>query len=77
MENRYIFSLRLKEGVDDREVGRILHSLGAAMERDDCCFIMRLVQLCVCNLYWFQYVWVCRDCSLSVGQSSSLVYCDV
>ena len=31
MENRYIFSLRLKEDVDDRdlsEIGRIFHSVG-------------------------------------------------
>ena len=73
MENRYVFSLHLKEGVDDKdlsEVGRLFHSLAAAIEKADCCFIVRFVQLCVYNLYWFAV-------RLSVGQSSSLVYCDV
>ena len=56
MENKYVFSLRLKEGVDEKdlsEVGRLFHSLGAALKEADCCFIMRFVQLCVCSLYWF------------------------
>ena len=56
MENIYVFSLRLKEGVDDgdlSEVDMIFHSLGTALEKTDCCFIVRFVQLCVCSLYWF------------------------
>ena len=60
MENIYIFSLRLKEGVDDRdpsEVGRLFHSLGTVIEKADCCFIVRFVQLCVCNLYLFVVRW--------------------
>ena len=60
MENRYVFNFRLKEGVDDKdlsEVGRLFHSLGAAIEKADCCFIVRFVQLCVCNLYWFSVRW--------------------
>ena len=60
MENRYVFSLRLKEGVYDRDlsdVGRLIHSLGVAIEKSDYCFIVRLVQLCVCNLYWFAVRW--------------------
>ena len=54
MENRYVFSLCLKEGVEDRdlsEIGRLFNSLGAEIEKADCCFIVRLVQLCVFNLY--------------------------
>ena len=46
MENRYVFSLRLKEGVDDKdlsEVGRLFHSLGAAIEKADFCLVVRLV----------------------------------
>ena len=46
MENRYVFNLRLKEGVDDKdlsEVGRLFHSFGAAIEKADCCFIVRFV----------------------------------
>ena len=46
--------------MDDRdlsEVGRLFHSLGAAIEKADCCFIVRFVQLCVCNLYWFSVRW--------------------
>ena len=41
--------------MDDKdlsEVGRIFHSLGAAIEKADCCFIVRFVQLFVCNLRW-------------------------
>ena len=60
MENRYVFNLRLKEGVDDKdlsEVGSLFHNLGAAIEKADCCFIVRFVLLCVCNLYWFSVRW--------------------
>ena len=60
MENRYIFSLRLKEDVDDRdlsEIGRIFHSVGAAIEKADYCFIVRLIQLYVCSLYCFKSGW--------------------
>ena len=56
MQNIYVFRLRLKEGMDDidlNEIGRLFHSLGAAIEKAYCCFIVRLVQLCVCSLYWF------------------------
>ena len=59
MENRYVFNLRLKEGVDDRDlnkIGRQFQSSGAAIEKTYCSFIVRLVQLCVCSLYWFT-VW--------------------
>ena len=56
MENIYVLSLHLKEGVYDKdlcETDRLFHSLGEAIEKADCCFIVRLVQLCVCSLYWF------------------------
>ena len=59
MENRYVFSLRLKEGVDDRDykIDKQFHSLGAAIEKADWCFIVRLVELFVCSLYWFAVRW--------------------
>ena len=64
MENRYVFSLRLEEGVDDRdlsEVSRLFHSLGSSNREGRLLFYFEIGTVI--------YVWFILVCStlISVG----------